>query len=361
MRCFVIGPIGEQLAEPGSPERQGYEEAVQVFEEVIKAACKAFDIEAYRADDIEEPGDIPEQIFEALRDEELVIADLTGANPNVMYELGIRHVLGKCTLQIGERGRLPFDINTIRTVQFVRTPNGLIKARNALTKMIGSSLANGCKPSTAARVLAEGVGVAAEPDLVDAATSATEDEEPLGFLDAMADVETAMPEMNDRLNAMAELIVEFGELASGATAQQGRSTTASQSLAILKRFSKVFTDLVRRYDQELVEFESRVATIGAGLDVVLAHIEQAPDRAEANEFLDVVINMGAAAAAARDEGVVGFGSSLEAIENISRDLRPAVRLLRTDIDRTIASFTEVDRWGERAAEIFAPDDASGLE
>ena len=39
-----------------------------------------------------------------------MIADLTQANPNVMYELGLRHTQKKLTIQIGEAGRLPFDV-----------------------------------------------------------------------------------------------------------------------------------------------------------------------------------------------------------------------------------------------------------
>jgi hypothetical protein len=188
-----------------------------------------------------------------------------------------------------------------------------------------------------------------------------EDDEPLGFLDAMADVETAMPEMNDRLTAMAELIVEFGGLAEAGAADLDRAETASQRLAKVRRFSKTFMDLVRRYDQELVEFESRVATIGVAIEVVFAHIQLAPDREEANDFLTVIVSMGSSAAEARDEGITGFGISLESLEHMSRDLRPAVRLLRSDIERTVRSFTEVGRWGQRAAAVLDPDDASELD
>jgi hypothetical protein len=66
-------------------------------------------------------GEIPEQVVRELRDADVVIADPTDADPNVMHELGLRHTTDKLTIQIGERGRLPFDVSTIRTIQFVRT------------------------------------------------------------------------------------------------------------------------------------------------------------------------------------------------------------------------------------------------
>ena len=66
-----------------------------------------------RADGLLRAGEITEQVFRRLRDDDVVIADLTGANPNVMYELGLRHTREKVTLQVGEYGRLPFDVNVI--------------------------------------------------------------------------------------------------------------------------------------------------------------------------------------------------------------------------------------------------------
>lgn len=366
MRCFVIGPIGDQLADAGSPERQEYEDAIQVFEEVVKAACAALDIEAYRADDIDEPGEIPEQIFEALRDEELVIADLTGANPNVMYELGVRHVLGKCTLQIGEKGRLPFDVNTIRTIQFTRSPNGLINARKQLTKMIGSSLANGCKPSTAARVLAEGVGAkeagGTEEEVADAEDSAVQDaageEGPPGFLDALVDVESATPELTERLGSMTLHIEAIGALARRSNEEVEHSTTAGQRLAIFRRFNKKVTEVVRAYDQELLEFESRVAVLGAAIDVVLSHVAEGNAKEDAKEYLNALVQMRESARESREQGIEPFYRSVESLENVSRETRPIFRLLKRDLDRTISAFREVERWGERAGDLLSSDGPS---
>lgn len=110
-KCFVIGPIGDKNAEYGTEQREAYEQAIEVLEEIIQPACGAFGLEPLRADEIADPGEIPEQIFQHLRDDDVLIADLTGANANVMYELGLRHATGKLTIQLGERDRLPFDVS----------------------------------------------------------------------------------------------------------------------------------------------------------------------------------------------------------------------------------------------------------
>ena len=50
LRCFVIGPIGNRLADHGSEQRTIYEEALEVWTEVIEPACKAAELTPVRAD-----------------------------------------------------------------------------------------------------------------------------------------------------------------------------------------------------------------------------------------------------------------------------------------------------------------------
>src|SRR5262249_62069791 len=75
-----------------------------------------------------------------------------GANPNVMYELGLRHTRNKLTVQLGEYSRLPFDVNVIRTVMFSRSENGLINARKELQQLLETGLADEWDPVSATRV-----------------------------------------------------------------------------------------------------------------------------------------------------------------------------------------------------------------
>jgi hypothetical protein len=86
--CFVIGPIGSELAGIGTDERDTYEQALRVMSAVIEPACEQVGLEPVRADGLAKAGEITDQIFRRLRDDDVVIADLTGANANVMYELG---------------------------------------------------------------------------------------------------------------------------------------------------------------------------------------------------------------------------------------------------------------------------------
>lgn len=87
--CFVIAPIGEE----GSDIRRRSD---QVFKHIIAPAAKDCGYETIRADKISEPGIITSQVILHLVEDALVIADLTGRNPNVFYELaGFRMGIAK--------------------------------------------------------------------------------------------------------------------------------------------------------------------------------------------------------------------------------------------------------------------------
>lgn len=67
--------------------------------DLIKRAAESLrpelDVLVYRADEISRPGKITDQIVQAIRDSNAIIADITGDNPNVMWELGYAQALEK--------------------------------------------------------------------------------------------------------------------------------------------------------------------------------------------------------------------------------------------------------------------------
>ncbi len=110
--CFVISPIGEG----GSETRTRSD---QILKHIITEPVSQLGYEVIRADKISEPGIITTQIIEYIVDAELVIADLTEHNPNVFYELAIRHAMRKPLVQIIRKGDIiPFDVAATRVIQF---------------------------------------------------------------------------------------------------------------------------------------------------------------------------------------------------------------------------------------------------
>lgn len=114
--CFVISPIGPQ----GSIIR---DRADKVLRHVINPAVQALgrDLTVVRADDINAPGQITQQVIEHCVKARVAVADLTDSNANVFYELGLRHARNLPTVLISELQQLPFDVASMRTIFYDHT------------------------------------------------------------------------------------------------------------------------------------------------------------------------------------------------------------------------------------------------
>jgi HEPN domain-containing protein len=101
--CFVMMPFGKRFDE--------------VYRLVIAPAARDNGLTALRADEMAGPGFIMEQIRTAIQQSRLCVADLTGSNANVLYEIGYAQAMGKALVLLAERGsRLPFDVAHQRVV-----------------------------------------------------------------------------------------------------------------------------------------------------------------------------------------------------------------------------------------------------
>lgn len=129
--CFVISPIGD----PDSPIRKRSD---QILKFLIRPAAEPLGYEAKRADEISEPGTITSQVIQRLIDAPLVVADLTTHNPNVFYELAVRHAIRKPLVQIiDDAESIPFDVSTARTIKFShRDLDSVERAKAELARQI---------------------------------------------------------------------------------------------------------------------------------------------------------------------------------------------------------------------------------
>jgi hypothetical protein len=284
--CFVIGPIGDRHGDPGTEAREIWEQAIEIFEEVILPACSAFGLRPLRADQISQPGEIPEQIFQHLHDDDVVIADLTGANANVMYELGLRHTIPKLTIQIGERGKLPFDVAATRTILFKRTAAGLVEARKALSSALSIGLEGGGLPVAATRIWSGGPGSGFRVALPTADTL-EEFKDELGFLEKMASMNEGVSQLPEQMTLFTSLMQEIGALVSNATERMERINnnkgSAGAKVEIANHLADQLQEVAQRLESNVTNFRGSVEQTDPGVRTILKSLPE-EDAEQAKKF-----------------------------------------------------------------------------
>lgn len=94
----------------------------------VKAAIEAEGYECRRADDFWQNTHVMEDIIELICTSRVVICDLSGKNPNVFYEAGIAHTLGKDVILITQsHDHVPFDLRSIRYIHYLNNQQGCDK------------------------------------------------------------------------------------------------------------------------------------------------------------------------------------------------------------------------------------------
>ncbi|UED87956.1 hypothetical protein [Streptomyces profundus] len=352
-RCFVIGPIGDPYASNGSPEREAYEHHLEIFEQVIVPACEKHGIIAVRADGIAHAGDINDQICRHVIDSDLVIADVSGGNPNVMYELGLRHITGKPTVHIGEAGKLPFDIASIRTIRYQRARSHLAGARKEIESALEVGLRDGFELLTPARVLrgllqnVEGLSSSAEG-------GKTEDEDSPGLLDDFAAIEDGLEEMTADVGTIVKMIETIGALTEQTNTEMldlsQANAPASARLAAVARYAKSISSPAQEMNLVAGTFAERMVTLDSGVRAALGLIEVTPtdERDEGTEeFLGQLMALDETAQ--ESLGQLGsFATSAGGLVRLSRHLHKPAKDISAAVKVMTSAITSMGDWASRA-------------
>lgn len=103
--CFTIMPFG------------GYFDTY--YSDIFKPAIEEAGLKPCRADDLFRPSAIVNDIWSMTKSAKLILADLTGKNPNVFYELGLAHALAKPAILVTESLEdVPFDLRGLRIIDY---------------------------------------------------------------------------------------------------------------------------------------------------------------------------------------------------------------------------------------------------
>ena len=137
-RCFVIMPFGTKL--DAADEQVDFDE---VYENFIKPTIESEGLECIRCDEVDEAGNIHKRMFQLIWRADVAIADVSLPNPNVFYELGIRHTLHRAvTIIIRNRNAtLPFNIANLNAIEYDCSQGAIDpEARGRIRRAISAGL-----------------------------------------------------------------------------------------------------------------------------------------------------------------------------------------------------------------------------
>lgn len=112
-----------------------------IYADHIASVARKNGFDCKRGDDFYTARSIMEQVWQAIYSAKICIADCTGRNPNVFYELGIAHTLGKpCILLTQSVEDIPFDIRHLRMIEYRYTPPGIKELEVSLERAIDAEM-----------------------------------------------------------------------------------------------------------------------------------------------------------------------------------------------------------------------------
>ena len=92
----------------------------EVYRELIQEPIEALNLKPLRCDEIAEAGSIHQDMFQHIANDDVAIVDLTTLNPNVFYELGVRHALMPCVTVLikSKDAPMPFNVEGLRAIEY---------------------------------------------------------------------------------------------------------------------------------------------------------------------------------------------------------------------------------------------------
>jgi len=112
-----------------------------VYDDHIKKVASELSLSIPRADDFFSAHSVMADVWSAIFSAKAIIADCTARNPNVFYEIGLAHVLGKPVILITQKSEdVPFDVRHLRYLEYTFTPRGMVDFERALGETLRNVL-----------------------------------------------------------------------------------------------------------------------------------------------------------------------------------------------------------------------------
>ncbi|MCH7496551.1 MAG: hypothetical protein IH971_01705 [Candidatus Marinimicrobia bacterium] len=355
-RAFVIMPFDKEFD--------------AVYAQFIKPALEKLGFEVFRADDIQNQRSILQDIVVSLSESDLVIADLTGGNENVFYELGLAHALQRPVIHLTQDSEeIPFDLKPYRFVSYSTHFAEIDTARSRLSELASGFLSGGVRfgnPIT--DFLPHHGGSVKEPaDQTNHSTGVpnlgvgakdpnSSDER--GFLDHVADMEEGFLLLTDIINDVGEEMDAITAAMNRGTKGFKNSESAAHSRAISRSIAIDIDRFALKLEEANVRYSEVTSTTSNSLEFIISFFGNliADNPETGHELISVQLEpireLLEKARAGRDS-FANLSVALDQIPKIERFLNKAtsnaakqVRRLVDNVEMTIASASRAIEVGD---------------
>lgn len=307
-----------------------------VFEHIIRTPLEAAGFSVSRADEVRGSRSIMHDVVQGIVDAELIIADLTGANPNVYYELGIAHALRKKVVLLAQDlEEVPFDLRAYRVItystHFARVADAAALLKKVAagaqdgTMQFGSPVSDFGSPSHTSISATAG-------SLKPTINSISTHDEDYGSLDVIVD-------MQEGMEAIGKIIGEVGIRLSDLNPKIEHA--GQQMLGALKHNPTQMRELIRSLATEMDDYSRWLRSANSSYRDGLTQLTSG---------LDALFTSEIATNSDSKEQMPQFAEMLAKMEGTATDGRESMLLLLNVLDTLPRIEKEFNRAKRRFAE-----------
>ena len=315
--AFVLSPIGGEFDE--------------VYEQLIRPALEQAGFEVRRADELDLQN-IMSAVIHGISSADLIIAEITALNPNVMYELGIAHALNKPVVMLTQDiAQVPFDLRSYRVITYSARFSAVGKLIDTLQALATALVAGSLTFSSPVADFRGSPDPSVSWDAPTTPADGDDDDPGPGLFDHFESNAALFDALGVGTEAFGGAIEAVGAKIAERTAELGESDPnraghTARVLSTLRRSAQdvnEFTQSAREYDALLDEVVPQLAETILGISD-LASIEGEENRASAHSYLQMLSGL-AETMSESSEGLNGFRESIREVRDLklSRDFSKA--------------------------------------
>lgn len=348
--AFVIMPFDAELNE--------------VYSAFIVPTLEEVGYSVLRADDLYGQRNILRDIVESISNSELIVADLTGLNPNVFYELGVAHALQRPVILMTQNiDELPFDLQSYRVVIYETHFARIERAREALKQTALGALQGQIEFGNPVSDFASAAGrqVSRSPSTAAGRPSTTAEDdadEEAGWLDHRVAMEEGFDKLTGILDSVTESTSSIGEKAQQYSERFARANATQGTGA-----ASTFRYIANEYGRELVQYGESLSAANDSyervaretensIEFIISHakVSSEEDFQSLFKFVETLEGVEAAASGAIT-AYVGMRETVRSLEGAERSMTRAARVVGRELDRFVGNIEKTIASVQRGVEI----------